>query len=114
MVDLRFANNAGGRLTTLTSTAMQWRITYYGTSGWAELQDQDTLVIQPLEGQRETLHYPGFEYPATATLSAALEAFAADIRGGPPFAVTPAQILQATNALEAIIRSAPEERRIEL
>ena len=114
LVELEFTNHAGGRLTTLTSTAMQWRITLYGTNGWAELQDQDTLILQPVEGERETMHYPGYEYPAMATLTAALEAFAADIRGGPPFPVTPRQIAHATESLEAIFRSATEGRTVQL
>ncbi len=112
VVDLRFANNAGGRLTTLTSTAMQWRITWYGTRGWGELQDLDTLVLQPVEGERTTTRYPGHAYPGMPTITAALQAFAATIQDGTAFPVSPAQIAHSTAALEAIIQSAKSQRTI--
>lgn len=106
VADLLFDNNAGGRLTTLTTTAMQWRITWYGTRGWAELVDLDCLTVQPVDGVRETTRYPGFQYPGLATITAALEAFAADIAGVSPFPVSPHQIAHGSSALEAIIHSA--------
>ena len=106
VADLLFANNAGGRLTTFTSTAMQWRITWYGTRGWAELQNLDTLIVQPVEGERTTTQFPGHGYPGLATITSALEAFAGEIRGGAAFPVSPAQIAHGTATLEAIIHSA--------
>jgi predicted dehydrogenase len=100
-----FRNGARGHLTTLTSTAMRWQITLYGTKGWAELRDLDTLVINPVDGDQEIKHYPGYTYPATKTLTAALDAFALDVKGHASFPVSPDEIEHATRILEAIIQS---------
>lgn len=102
---MRFENGARGHLTTLTSTAMRWQITLYGTKGWAELRDLDTLVINPVDGDQEIKHYPGYTYPATKTLTAALDAFALDAEGRARFPVSPDEIEHATRILEAIIQS---------
>ena len=101
-----FESSARGHLTTLTSTPMCWQIRLHGTNGWAELRDLDTLVINPAEGARETFHYPGYDYPGMATLTAALDAFASAIRGEQAFPVRPDEIEHATQILEAIIVSA--------
>ena len=101
-----FDSGARGHLTTLTSTPMCWQIRLHGTNGWAELRDLDTLVINPAEGARETLHFPGYDYPGMATLTAALDAFASDIRNEQAFPVGPDEIEHATRILEAIIVSA--------
>ena len=101
-----FDNGARGHLTTLTSTPMCWQIRLYGTNGWAELRDLDTLITNPAQGAQETFHYPGYEYPGMATLTAALDAFASDIRGEAVFPVSPDEIEHATRILEAIIVSA--------
>lgn len=105
-VNLNFSNEAGGLLTTLTNTAMQWRITLYGSKGWACIEDQDTLTLQPVDGEREIILYPGYGYPAIKTLTSALDAFALDISNGDAFPVTPEQVLHGTEVLEAIIQSA--------
>ena len=112
VADLLFANNAGGRLTTLTSTAMQWRITWYGTRGWAELQDLDTLIVQPVEGERTATRYPGYAYPGMPTITSALQAFAGEIQGGAAFPVSPAQIAHSTATLEAVIHSAETRQAV--
>ena len=102
---MTFENGARGQLTTLTSTAMRWQVTVYGTNGWAEIQDLDRLIIQPVEGQREDIHYPGFAYPAIATITSALDAFAGDILGGAAFPISPKEIEHGTRVLEAIIKA---------
>ena len=84
---------------------MRWQVTLYGTKGWAELRDLDTLVINPVDGDQEVVDYPGYAYPATATLTSALDAFASDICGRAPFPVSPDEIEHATRILEAIIQS---------
>ena len=53
-----------------------------------------------------TQTYPGFEYPALATIQAALEAFATDVAGGQAFPISAAEIEHATKALAAIVVSA--------
>lgn len=106
MASMTFDSGARGQLTTITSTAMRWQIALYGTNGWAELRGLDQLVIQPLEGAYEEIHYPGFAYPGEASITAALDAFATDIQGGEPFAVSPQEIVHGTRVLQTIIRSA--------
>jgi predicted dehydrogenase len=106
VASLVFENGARGQLTTLTSTAMRWQVTVYGSNGWVELQGLDRLLIQPLEGERQDIHYPGFSYPAEATITAALDAFAEDIQGGAQFPISGDEITHGTRVLEAIIQSA--------
>ncbi len=112
--NMTFANAARGHLTTLTSTAMRWQISVYGTLGAATLQDQDRLILQPVQGPGQTLDYPGYEYPAIATITTALDAFGADIQDNIPFPVSPAEIAHGTAVLAAIIESARDGRRIAL
>ena len=111
---LQFANGARGHLTTLTATAMRWQIGVYGTKGWAELNDQDKLVFQPTAGDTEFTQFPGYEYPAVATISDALSAFAGDILGGDAFPVTADEIAHSTAILEAIIQSSMTDGEITL
>ncbi len=49
----------------------------------------------------EVIEYPGFN-----PLLAELEAFAAAIRGEPPYPITPEEILHGVAAFEAIVASA--------
>ena len=58
--------------------------------------------------------YPGFEYPALATIRSALEAFSASVNGGSSFPITPDEIYHATTVLEAIIKSAESGQTISL
>jgi len=102
---LKFANGGRGQLTTLTSTAMRWRITLYGTQGWAELEDLDTLTIVPVDGQPERKVFPGFSYPGAASITAALEAFAADVLSDDQYPVSQQQIAHATQVLQGVIDS---------
>ena len=111
---IHFKNGARGHLTTLTSTAMRWQIALYGTKGWAELRDLDTLVINPVDGDQEIKHYPGYTYPATKTLTAALDAFALDVKGRAPFPVSPDEIEHATRILEAIIQSSQSGKPVSI
>lgn len=106
LVRLNFENGCTGHLTTVSATEMLWRISAFCTGGWVEIRDQDRLEISSAADGPAIRTYPGFEYPVPGTIRAALEAFAADIRGGPAFPVTPAQIEHATTTLAAIISSA--------
>ncbi len=102
---LKFANGGRGQLTTFTSTAMRWRITLYGTKGWAELDGLDALSIHPVEGEPEQQTFPGYGYPGIASITAALDAFAADVQGVAPYPVSNEQIAHATAVLQGIIDS---------
>ncbi|MEM7194641.1 MAG: Gfo/Idh/MocA family oxidoreductase [Pseudomonadota bacterium] len=106
IVQIEFENGARGVLTTLTSTSMQWRITVYGTKGWAEIREQDELWIQ-LDGEDMTRQtFEGFDYPALRSIQGGLDAFADDVAGRQPFPISPADILHTTTALDSVFQSA--------
>jgi len=109
---LKFANGGRGQLTTFTSTAMRWRVTLYGTNGWAELEDLDTLSIHPVEGKSERKVFPGFAYPGIASITAALDAFAGDVLTGSPYPVSTAQIAHGTEVLQGIVDSSVSGERV--
>ena len=66
VVNLKFRAGCQGVLTTLTASPMQWRIRFYGTEGWAELVEQDTLRVM-MNGE-DCLLYTS-PSPRDATLS---------------------------------------------
>lgn len=105
-VDLSFENGCTGRLTTIATTAMLWRLSVFGTTGWAEAESLDSYRFTPVSGDPETASYEGYAYPAPQTIAAGLKAFADDIEGGPAFPITPDEIGHGTAVLEAIIQSA--------
>ncbi len=109
---LRFANGGRGQLTTLTSTAMRWRITLHGTKGWAELEDLDTLIVSPVDGQTERKVFPGFTYPGAASITAALDAFAKDVLSDVAYPVSQQQIAHATQVLQGVIDSSTSGRKV--
>ena len=87
----------------------------FGTKGWAEALGETRLTVAPMgeEPQTRTL-------PATDSLAALLDQFAAAVGDGPPFPVAPEQMLDVVGAFEALIASigagrpvavaAPQER----
>ena len=101
-VDFRFSSGAGGHLRTLTNTAMQWQITLYGDAGWMQLHDLNSYFCRSVSGVEEQHRFPGYDYPAPATITAALEAFAMDILEDQPFAVSVEEIQTATRILETV------------
>ncbi|MDP6687975.1 MAG: Gfo/Idh/MocA family oxidoreductase [Alphaproteobacteria bacterium] len=114
LVRINFANGCTGHLTTVSATNLLWRISVFCTGGWAEMRDQDKLEISSIADGTTTQTFPGFEYPAPATIRAALEAFAADVSGGPPYPIPAADIEHATKALAAIVTSAETGETVSL
>ncbi len=106
LVRVNFKSGCTGHLTTLSATHMMWRISAFCTGGWVEIRDQDQIEISSIADGTRKQTFPGFEYPAIGTIGAALEAFAKDVAGGPPFPIPPAEIEHATDTLAAIIQSA--------
>ena len=106
LVRMNFENGCTGHLTSLSATANLWRISVFSTGGWVEMREQDRLEITTTDGESKTETYPGYDYPAMATIGAALEAFAKDIAGGPAYPITSAEIEHGTAVLAAIIKSA--------
>jgi len=109
---LKFANGGRGHLTTFTSTAMRWRGTLYGTRGWAEMDGLDALAIHPVEGEPELRRFAGYDYPGIPSITAALDAFAADVQGVAPFPVSNEQIAHATQVLQGIIDSSASGEKV--
>lgn len=114
MVRINFESGCTGHLTTMSATNMLWRISAYCLGGWVEIRDQDKLHISSIADGDSSRTYPGFEYPAMASIKGAVEAFATDIQGGAPYAVTPDQIEHATEVLDAIFRSAETGKTISI
>jgi len=106
LVRVNFENGCTGHLTTLSATNMLWRISVYCLGGWVEIRDQDKLEISSIANGTSRQTYPGYEYPAMATIEAAMESFGAAIAGGTDFLISPEEIGHATKVLAAIIGSA--------
>jgi len=106
LVRINFENGCTGHLTTLSATNMMWRISAFCTGGWIEMRDQDKLEISSIADGNDLQTFPGYAYPALATIQAALDAFAIDVAGGSPYPITPDEIEHGTRVLEAIIRAA--------
>ena len=114
LVRFNFENGCSGHLTTIAATSAFWQIRAFGTGGWAESTNLDQYVFHPMNGDTAICDYPGFEYPGSATMKSALEAFALDIGGASPFPISPEEILHATAVLEAITISANTGKTIEI
>ena len=114
LVRFNFENGCSGHLTTIAATNAFWQIRAFGTEGWAECTNLDKYVFHPMGGDPVLSDYPDFEYPGLATIKAALEAFAADIRGEAAFPISPEEIHHATAVLEAITISASTGKTIEI
>ena len=114
LVRINFENGCTGHLTTISATNMLWRVSVFCTGGWVEIRDQDKLEVSSIADGNTTQTYSGYEYPALATVQAALEAFATDVSGGQAFPISAAEIEHATKALEAIVISAETGKIVSL
>jgi predicted dehydrogenase len=97
---VEFASGATGLMATVRAGPAYWRVHVCGTKGWAEARDETRLTVAPMgeEPQTRTL-------PATDSLAALLDAFAAAVEGGAPFPVSPEEMLNVVGAFEAIVAS---------
>ena len=100
-VHLDFVNGVSATLTTMLTTPRQWRIQAYGTTQWAQMQDEHLLEV--FDGT-STVSDETFE--PVDTLRLELEAFAQAACGQSPYPLPIDQALQGTAALEAIFQSA--------
>ncbi|MDB5602597.1 MAG: oxidoreductase family protein [Xanthobacteraceae bacterium] len=96
----KFANGASGMLTTVRATPMYWRFAVFGTNGYAEARDEDTLTVAKIGGEPVTQTYPHAD-----SLRVLAESFADAIEGRAPFLVSTDQMLDLIGAFEAVIRS---------
>ncbi len=98
---LRLASGATGTLATLTVTAPLWRVAVFGTKGWAEMRGENSLVVQPIDGQHSLTDYPVIDKER-----AELDAFAAAVAGTAAYPLPWDEAVHGVAVLEAIIRSA--------
>ncbi len=105
IVNVKFKAGYSGVLTTLTASPMQWCLRLYGTRGWVEIYEQDTLRVTKEGSETEVHRYPGYDYPALQSIADCLEDFAGSVLNEKPFLIRPDEILHCTQVLEAIIIS---------
>ena len=94
-------------LTAIGVTPDYYRFLVFGTKGWAELRDARRFTFQPLGGEREELMLAPLDAER-----AEVEAFASAVRGEQVFPVPMADAVHGVAVLEAIGRSAIEERPV--
>jgi predicted dehydrogenase len=113
----RMKAGMSGYLGTITTTGPGFSIQVFGSKGWLRLEGVTHVAgasseerrtrlfgackFQPLKGPLEV-----WEAEKLDIVRACFEAFARAAEGGPPFPITPEQIVHGSSASEAIIRSA--------
>jgi predicted dehydrogenase len=97
---VEFASGATGLMATVRAGPAYWRVHVFGTKGWAEARDETRLTVAPMGQEPQTR-----ALPATDSLAALLDAFAAAVEGGAPFPVSPEQMLDVVAAFEAVVAS---------
>ena len=117
----RFAGGATGYLGTVIATAETWRLQIFGSKGWLEVGDVEHLhtwsmkaaFLDPANITRKAAPQV-LSFPETSTERAELERFAQAALARRPIAVPGGDEVHNVAVLEAIVRSAREERRISL
>jgi predicted dehydrogenase len=104
---VEFASGATGLLATVRAGPAYWRVHVFGTKGWAEARDETRLTFAPMGEQPQTR-----TLPATDSLAALLDAFAAAAEGGAPFPVSPGEMLDVVGAFEAVVASIESGRPV--
>jgi len=109
---LTFVSNATGYLGTVAATPFFMNLRVFGSKGWAQLTDTDTLVKAvpdpaaaaraPLASKPETVK---FENAAVSSLKDELEAFADAAEGKKPFPIPPGEILHGVSAFQSMLDS---------
>jgi predicted dehydrogenase len=106
---LRTAARQSALLTAIGVSPDYYRFQVFGTKGWAELRDARHFSFQPLDGEREDLVLAPVDAERTE-----VEAFASAICGEQAFPVPVADAVHGVAVLEAMGRSAIEERLVRL
>jgi predicted dehydrogenase len=115
----RFASGATGYLGTVIATAETWRTQVFGSKGWAEVGDVEHLTTWQLrfccfnkENLSEKKQPEVIRFPATSTERAELEHFAKAVQERRRVALPGGDEVHNVAVLEAIVRSAQDDRRI--
>ena len=104
---LRFKGGQSGFLAGIGVTADLERLHVFGTEGWGEVRGSSRFEFRPVKGEPEVIEFPSFN-----TERAALEAFAAAVKGEKPFPVSLAEAVHSTAVLEAMARSTKEGKPV--
>lgn len=112
---MRFASGATGYINAILVTPMYIGLTIFGSEGWIEIRNHthpDTpgptsFTLQRRDGTRETR-----DYAWTDTVRAGLETFARAAETGTPYPFTDEQKVGNVAVLEAVCRSAAENRPV--
>jgi predicted dehydrogenase len=107
-----FEDGRIGTLGTVSATASMWRVRVFASQGWVELSEQNRLERLMVDFSRDEKVWPGLAYPSYETIGAGLDAFAADVDGGPAFPITPDEIRHGVAVFEAIVRSDETGERV--
>ena len=106
---VEFASGATGQMATIRATVPFWRIHVFGTEGFAEARDEDTLRVGYLGQAAQERTFPHVD-----SLKGLVESFADAIEGRAPFLVSPDQMLDVIGAFEAMVRSLETGRPVDV
>jgi len=106
---VEFASGATGQLATIRATVPFWRIHVFGTKGFAEARDEDTLRVGYIGRAPEERTFAHVD-----SLKVLVESFADAIEGRAPFLVSPAQMLDVVGAFAAIVKSLETGKPVEV
>jgi predicted dehydrogenase len=95
-----FASGATGVMGTVRAGPAFWRVHVFGTKGWAEARDEDTLTVAPVGETPKTQVLAHVD-----SLLVLSESFADAVEGRAPFLVSPAQMHDLISAFEAVVAS---------
>lgn len=113
----RMKDGMSGYLGTLTATGPGFSFQLFGSKGWVRLEGMTHVAGAPSEERRMRLFKTRTFQPVGGPAEVrdaetydltrgALEAFARAAAGGPPFPISPAEIVHGVGVTEAIVRSA--------
>jgi predicted dehydrogenase len=97
---IEFERGGTGLLASVRAAPPYWRVHVFGTQGWAEARDEDTLTLARVGEAPQTRTFAHVD-----SLRVLIEAFADAIEGGAPFPVSMAQMLDVVAAFEATVAS---------
>jgi predicted dehydrogenase len=96
----QFTSGATGLMATVRASASYWRVQVFGTNGFAEARDEDTLRVGYInKGVQEQILAP------VDSLRVMAEAFADAVATRTPFLMTPQELVDVTAAFEAVATS---------
>ena len=100
MLAIDFASGVTATLATVRATPFYWRVHVFGTNGFAEARDEDTLRIGYIGKALQERTFAKVD-----SLRAMAEAFADSVERRAPFLITPHELVDVTAAFEAVVTS---------